>query len=126
MPAIFNYPMHTFETRYPESSAKLQFGRGYEFASKPKGPDQVTYLLSFAAMKFFTTGGVVNRTINPTINIAHLEDFYRQHRLYEKFIYPHPSDGNVTVRFKSPLTFKQMFGGLGTVEPFSVELTTQP
>jgi hypothetical protein len=126
MPLTFNYPYHSFETKYPESSVKLQFGRGYEFVAKPKGPDQVVYVLHFTAMKFFVTAGVVNRTVNPTLNIAHLEDFYKTHRLYEKFIYPHPSDGNVNVRFKSPLTFKLKPFGLGTVEPFTVELLTQP
>lgn len=122
----FNFPFHSFEKEYPESSKKLTFGNGYEYASKPKGPDQVRYILNFAAMKYFVQGVVINRLVSPTINIATLEDFYLAHKLYEKFIYPSPDMGNLIVRFQSPLKFKQKPFGLGVVEPFAIELLTQP
>lgn len=123
----FDFPFHSIEVEYPESSKKITFGGGYEFASRPRGPDQVIYKLHFEAMSFFTNGaGVADRLINPQINILTLEDFYKAHRMYEKFIYPHPAEGNLTVRFKSPLKYKQQPLGLGVIEAFSVELITQP
>lgn len=122
----FNFPMHTFETIYPDSSPKVQFGKGYEYASKPKAPDQVKYRLAFPVMKFYLTGGVVDRGIYTTSNMALLEDFYKFHRCYEKFIYPHPLEGNVVVRFSQPLQYKQLPMGLGAVEPFTLEFTLQP
>lgn len=128
MPQTFNFPFHVFENQYPESSPKMQFGGGYEFAAKPSAPDQVRYILHFfEGMKYYlNANGTVNRTTEPTKNIAALEDFYKLHRLYEKFTYPHPADGNLTVRFAAPLKFKLKPLGLGTVEAFTVELLLQP
>lgn len=123
----FNFPMHVVETRYPQSSNAISFGGGYEFVSKPNAPDQVRYILHFELMKYhLNANGTANRTINPTWNIATLEDFYREHRLYEKFIYPHLIEGNLNVRFGTPLTFKPIKGGGGAVEPFTIELVLQP
>jgi hypothetical protein len=124
----FDFPYHTFEMEYPESSPKITFGGGYEFVSKPKAPDQLTITLHFQGMKYYmkVDGSGPSKTRNAQINIYALEDFYKTHRLYEKFIYPHPAEGNLTVRFKSPLKFKQQLGGLGTIEPFTVTLITQP
>lgn len=105
----------------------MTFGRGYEFASKPKGPDQLTYTLAFRGMFFFLTPeGAFDLTPRPTINMAVLEAFYQRHRLYEKFLYPHPALGDLTVRFDTPLEYKIAENGNGTVEPFSIVLLTQP
>lgn len=124
---IFDFPMHTIEVKYPQSSTTVTFGGGYDFVSKPNAPDQVRYTLHFETMKYFVDPyGAVDRLINPTWNIAALEDFYREHRLYEKFVYPHPVEGNLIVRFGTPLTFKSIKGGGGAVEPFSIELVLQP
>lgn len=123
----FDFPLHTFAVRYPESSAKVKFGRGYEFASAPKGPDQLTVTLNFAGMFFYPgADGFPDLTVEPRINIAVLEQFYQKHRLYKKFIYPHPAKGNIVVRFSAPLQYKLKENGRGAVEPFSVEFLTQP
>ncbi|WP_246806995.1 hypothetical protein [Ensifer sp. ENS04] len=123
----FDFPYFTWTVRYPESSTKVRFGRGYEFASKPKGPDQVTYILHFKTMKFFEASpGVVSTTIQPKINIARLEAFYNAHLLYEKFVVNIPGKGNLTVRFAKPLEYKVAENGQGTVEAFTMEVLTQP
>lgn len=123
----FTFMKHVLSVEYPESSAKIKFGRGYEFASRPIGPDQVTLTLSFKAMFFaFNPNGSYNLTWEPTINMALLENFYKEHRLYEKFIYPHPVEGNLTVRFDRPLQYKIIENGNGQVEPFQIRLLTQP
>lgn len=123
----FDFPYFTWTVRYPESSAKVKFGRGYEFASAPKGPDQVTYILHFKTMKFFETSpGLVSTTIQPKINIARLEAFYNVHKLYEKFVVNIPGKGNLVVRFVKPLEYKVAENGQGTVDAFTLELLTQP
>lgn len=123
----FNFPYHRSELRYPEDSAVVRFGKGYEFASRPDAPPQLRFLLHFPTMKFFVTaGGAIDRTTQPQINLAKLMDFYEAHRLYEKFIYPSPIKGNVVVRFATPLDIVPLAGGGGACEPFTLELTGQP
>ncbi|KQS84247.1 hypothetical protein ASG58_20985 [Rhizobium sp. Leaf383] len=105
----------------------MKFGRGYEFASKPNSPDQVTYLLHFKTMKFYESSpGVVSLTKNPAINIARLEAFYNRVQLWTKFLLPIPGKGNLTVRFSKPLEYKVAENGQGTVEAFQLEFLTQP
>ena len=123
----FNFPLHTLSVKYPDSSVKVQFGKGYEFASAPRGPDQVEYTLEFDAMFFFESSpGVLDKVTRPTVNMAVLEDFYQLVKLYTKFIYPHPTLGNLTVRFGEPLAYKVAKNGKGRVEPFSIKLVLQP
>jgi hypothetical protein len=123
----FDFPYFTWTTEYPESSAKVQFGRGYEFASKPRGPDQVKYTLHFKTMMFFTDEvGRVVTGVQPKINVARLEEFYQKHRLFEKFILPIPGKGLLTVRFSKPLKYRVAENGNGTVESFELEVLTQP
>lgn len=123
----FDFPNFTWTVRYPESSVKVKFGRGYEFASKPKGPDQVIYVLHFKAMKFFlTSGGNISIAKYPQINMQVLENFYNSMKMYEKFILPIPGKGDIVVRFAKPLEYKIMEGGAGLVEPFQLEFLSQP
>ncbi|WP_375263921.1 hypothetical protein [Palleronia sp.] len=123
----FDFPYHSFEVEYPESSPKITFGGGYEFVSRPKAPDQVTHHLHFVGMSYHIgTQGNASTQKNLQYNIRVLELFYQRHRLYEKFIYPHPVEGDLIVRFKTPLKFRQVPGGLGVIEPFTVTLITQP
>lgn len=124
----FDFPLHVVEDQYPESSATVRFGGGYQFASKPRGPDQITFKLSFDAMWFYESSpGVVDATVNPKINMQVLIDFYEAHRLYQPFIYPHPTRGNVVVRFAKPLAVpKGVKKGNGVLEAFQVELIQQP
>ena len=129
MPQTFSFNKHVLETEYPESGSVLQFGKGYQMATKPKGPDQVIYTLHFDAMRFYFTsmaGTTLDKTTQPTINMGVLEDFYNYHRLYEPFIYPHDTKGNLNVRFKEPLKFKILKAGRGVVEPFQIRLILLP
>lgn len=127
MPETFDFPYHVPEVRYPQSSTTMQFGRGYEFASKPPAPDQVKYLLHFSTMKFFlNSNGSINYALEPKINMGKLLQFYEAHRLYEKFEYPHPIYGTKSVRFATPLAYKIKEQGCATVEPFTIDLVLQP
>lgn len=124
----FDFPYHIVEDQYPTSSTVTQFGGGYQFASKPRGPDQITFKLNFKAMWFFETSpGVLDETSQPQINMKVLVDFYETHRLYEPFTYPHPRRGNLVCRFAKPLAVpKGIEGGKGQLEAFVVELILQP
>lgn len=124
----FDFPFHLVEDQYPESSTTIQFGGGYQFATKPKGPDQITFKLTFKGMWFFERSpGVVDRDRDPQINMALMQDFYEAHRLYEPFYYPHPRRGLVTVRFSKPLQIpKGVERGNGQTEQVNVEFILQP
>lgn len=126
--ARFDFPYHTTEDRYPENSVIVQFGKSWEFASKPKGPPQVQFRLEFKHMWWFLDGNEnVLTDVNTQINIATLRQFYEAHELYEKFIYPHPARGDVTVRFAQPLVVpKSIENGNGATDPFEVVLKLQP
>lgn len=123
----FNFPYHVEEFAYPESSPIIQFGRGYAFAAKPQGPDQIRITLHFELMKnFIGPLGLLSLTEQPGINLQLLIAFYERHRTYEKFIIISPSRGSLVVRFTKPLSYKMLKGGAGATEPFTIELTTQP
>jgi hypothetical protein len=123
----YNFPYFVLEDKYPESSAKLSLGGGYEFASKPKAPDQISFMLHYDTMVFIeSVPGTLDLVSNPMLNMGTLRAFYETHRLYEPFLFEHPILGEVTVRFARPLSYKLRKGGRGSVEPFTVELLLQP
>lgn len=126
----FNFPYHRVSTDYPESSTRIQFGKGWEFASAPDAPDQRIFKLSFRGFKYYVnpSTGEIDTTTNANVNnLAALEAFYQAHRQHGKFIYPHPVYGNVVVRFRTPLRIPEgRPGGNGVVEDFTIELIEQP
>ena len=126
--ATFNFPMHRVSTEYPESSNTLKFGGGYQFATKPNAPDQMIFKLSFDGMWYFlNSSNVLDAAVNPTRNMRALEIFYETHRMYEIFVYPHPTRGNQNVRFNKPLIVPEgVINGYGLVQPFGLEFIHQP
>lgn len=121
--ATFNFPYHKCRTEYPQTSNPVQFGNSYTFASKPAGPPQRTFVLSFKAMRWYMNGSSVDVATNPTRNMGALDAFYQDHEMYKAFVYPHPVYGNLNVRFAEP--FKQpdtTEGGTGESEPFELKL----
>ncbi|WP_163564882.1 hypothetical protein, partial [Klebsiella pneumoniae] len=69
---------------YPGSSS-LKLGRGYRFAAKPPGPDEVLVHLNFPSMFVWqlNAGDGPNKTVFPQLNIYALETFYKKVRMYE-------------------------------------------
>lgn len=124
----FNFPYHSIETVYPSSSQIVQFGRGYRFATKPRGPDQIVWNLTFPSMKWYlNSDNSVNLTTNPTRNVGKLEEFYNIHRLHEYFLYPHQTRGDVRVRFTTPLIIPvAALGGSGEVPGIKLSLIYEP
>ncbi|RUU74357.1 hypothetical protein [Mesorhizobium sp. M7A.F.Ca.MR.362.00.0.0] len=124
----FDFPYHLVEDTYPSSSTVIQFGGGYQFATKPRGPDQIGFKLSFKAMWFFERSpGVVDHDREPQRNMQCMQNFYEAHRLYEPFYYPHPRRGLVKVRFAKPLQVpKGVEKGDGATEQVNIEFILQP
>jgi len=136
MSQTFSYPFYTIGDQYPESSTNVRFGRGYSFASKPDGPDQLIFQLDMQGFAWWVNSArVINRTINPEINAGHIQDFYEFHRMFQPFFFNHPTRGQVTVRFNKPLPrFKSIpeavivqngFRG-HRIESFPIELILLP
>ena len=124
----FDFPNYAYTTKYPESSFRMQLGRSWTYVEKPKAPDQRVFELTFGSMQYVEDGvGGIDIVSNPENNLGRLEDFYNRHKLYEKFILPHPIYGSIIVRFNKPLeTPKGKKGGKGWTEQVTIELIEQP
>lgn len=123
MPDTFNFPYHKTRTEYPATSNAIQFGQSYTFATKPVGPPQRTFILSFKGMKWYMNGSSIDLSTNPTRNMGAIDAFYQAHELYSVFIYPHPIYGNVNVRFAEPLKHPDVEeGGTGVTNGFEIKL----
>lgn len=124
----FNFPYHTPTHVYPKGDS-FKFGRGYEFSAAPQLPIQRRFTLSFNTMVWFFNGsGVPDATIQPTLNILALDEFYRRHYTHLPFIYVHPVYGSLTVKFASDAPFeipKSKPGGSGATEAFELVLIEQ-
>jgi hypothetical protein len=125
--AVFNFPYHTFETKYPASGTQIQMGRSYTYTAPPEAPDQRKFRLKFRAMKYFVANGTVDPTTEPEINLAALENFYQLHKMHATFTYIHPVYGQLACRFNKPLSIPSgTIGGDGVVENIEVELVEVP
>lgn len=114
--------------QYPQSSTSTKFGGGYSFASYPSGPDQVIFILHFAAMRYFVNSdGTMDTTTSPRINMQVLKNLYEANRLHKTFIYNHPIRGYVFCKFESPLQCPKVIPDAnGVTEAFDVRLIMQP
>lgn len=126
--SIFEYPYHHAYDIYPNSSVKVQFGNGYQYATGASGADQIIITLKFKAMKYFLDeDGVPDASVTPELNMLNLQNFYEEHRLSKPFVYSHQTRGLIFVRFESPLQCpKVREGGFGVTEEFEVKLIYQP
>lgn len=134
----FDFPFHTIGDEYPESSTKVRFGRGYEFASKPKGPDQLIFHLTVSPLFWWLDQTLnIDRSSNARGNAGALQDFYEAHLMYEPFLYQHPTRGLLTVRFHKPLPpFKSIKEAVSEdpdkglrghqIEPVNIDFILQP
>lgn len=140
---IFDFPFCTPQDEYPGGST-IKFGRGYRFAAKPNGPDEVISHLNFENMFVFqkNAGDAPDITVNPQLNVYALEAFYKRHLMYQPFQWKHPILGFKICRFNKalvmPKTIKSspgMVGGMMVagqpwrihqVEAFTIDLLLQP
>lgn len=123
----FIWKYHTQSTEYPDGyTAKL--GGGYQYAAEPRGPDQRVFKLKFPTLIYFTnSNGGINSTFKNEINLASLEAFYNAHKMWLRFIYPHPVYGDVIATFNKGLIIPEgIIGGGGAVTGFGIELLEHP
>lgn len=125
---------------YPESSLKVRFGRGYSFATGPRGPDQIITTVKFPKGMFWFEDPVtrqMDHNVWPSMNVGALMDLYEAVRCWDIFNYNHPIRGNTVWRFSKPLVIPELtddpgaVGGYGGYRvhqtiPFQVELELQP
>lgn len=120
----FDFPMHLYEVNYVENQFRVQLGGNWQTALAPEAPEQRIFKLSFEAMRWILDPetDAIDRLASPEINIARLEDFYKDHLLHEEFIYPSNYHGDVVVRFNKPFVLpKGVPGGNGTTQGFELE-----
>jgi hypothetical protein len=122
------FPYFTYSVTYPENSQKINFGRGYTFVSQPSGKPQRSFKLDLEGMRWqpLDDGGH-DLTTNSRLNLGRLEEFYQNVELWKPFIWQHPIEGPLLVRFSRPLDIpKQIKGGNGVVEMVQVEFIEIP
>lgn len=118
-----------FETKYPESSTKVQLGKNWTFTAPPNAPDQKIFTLTFTGLKYYVddAGELDDTTDANTKNMLTLQLFYESVRTYAKFNFYHPVYGLLVCQFNKPLLIpKGISGGFGALEDFTVELLEIP
>lgn len=140
----FDFPAHLIQDEYPAGST-VRFGRGYTFTSKPNGPEEDIFHLTFHNGLFFIDSFdtvkkkfVITAIDVPQLNVLALQAFYKKKLQYYPFIYPHAFRGDLVVRFNKPLLMPKVrtdtpgaVGGLSTfrahqTEAFDLELILVP
>lgn len=126
--ATFPCEYFLFSTKYPDSGSRIQLGNSYVYTSPPPAPDQRVFRLTLAGMQYFVTPeGVIDLFTSTSRNMAVLELFYNDHKLYLPFDFNHPVLGLVSCKFNRPLEIPQgMPGGNGVLESFELELIEIP
>lgn len=119
----FNFNPFLYETRYPDNSNRVQFGKGYVFTSAPTSPPQRIFALNFKGFtNFINSDGTIDTTSYPLWNVALLETFYNSVYMYLSFHWAHPIYGTKIVRFNKPLVITEPLpGGTGVLAPLPIE-----
>lgn len=120
-----NFMNHRVDTEYMHQGFSVDLGSGYSFATDGKYPVVRKLVLSFTGYKWYLNeekniDTETNKNIN---NMGTLRDFYLNHLTHKVFLYNHPSEGPLEVRFYEPLKLpKGLKEGNGVVEDFEIVL----
>jgi len=125
---VFDFPWHSVETTLSELNASGTTGRSYTKVGRLNTPTARSFRLVFPTLGCYPKpDGTLDLEASPRLNFALLDRFYRTHRTAESFIYPHPTYGNLKVRFQEPLTLpKGLPGGNGFLTGVEVKLLEIP
>lgn len=124
---VFDFSVHVVSHSYPQRGTQVQLGGNWTFSTEPRGPVMRTFTLRFDLMRWFKNGSVFSSTIEPTLNLLRLDEFYREHELFKDFIYPHELYGNIVVKFAQPLVIPEAKkDSHGAVLGLTVTLIEQP
>lgn len=88
---------------------------GWPFTSKPKVPYQREFKVTLDGLKWYLNvgGTALDETTDTTRNVGRLLRFYRDHRLWDSFLYNHEYLGIIRVRFSKPVTVPKAKGDTG-------------
>lgn len=108
----------------PEEPNVTSFN-GWDFTSKSVIPYRRKFSMRLHGIRWILNGdaNALDIITNPTLNAGRLAKFYRDHRTYEPFNFPHEYLGTILVRFHAPVTIPVgLPNSFGLVEPFDVML----
>lgn len=120
-----DFMVHTCSLEYISQGFTMDMGDGYTFATDGKAPLTRKLILTFTGYKWYMTeDGHVDVETNKSINnLGALRDFWKSHLTHKQFIYKHPTEGNLNVRFNQPLKIPELKSpGFSVVKDFQVEL----
>lgn len=126
--ALFPATYFTVQTKYPQSGSRVQLGNSYTYTAPPLAPDQRSFIVKLQGMAYFVdSNGLIETVSQPGRNMAVLEDFYSNHKLYLTFQFTHPVYGLLNCKFSRPLEIPDgLPGGNGLLPSFEVELIEIP
>lgn len=123
-----DFMLHSDDITFVNQGFSVDFGGGYSFATDGGFPVLREINLYFTGYKWYTKREGVNEVLdfetNKNINnIGALREFYKRHLTYKSFIYKHPTEGELKVRFAEPLVLpRRIKAGGGVCEDFTVKL----
>lgn len=99
----------------PPQEQPMMSMNGWPFTSKPKVPYQREFKVKLHGMKWYLNvgGTALDVTTDTKKNAGRLLAFYRDHRLWDSFLYNHEYLGIVRVRFAKPVTVPAGIGDTG-------------
>lgn len=120
-----DFMLHQCSTEYVSQGFTVEMGDGYTFATDGKSPVVRRLSLTFRGYKWYMNeDGTVDTETNKNINnMGALRDFWMKHLTHKQFIYRHPTEGDLKVRFncnfKNP---EPLATGFSVVKDFQLEL----
>lgn len=126
--ATFPATYFTVQTKYPQSGSRVQLGNSYLYTAPPLAADQRIFNVKLQGMTYFVgSDDFLDYTVQLGRNMAVLEQFYLDHKLYLTFQFNHPVYGVVNCKFNQPLQIPEGIpGGSGMLPTFEVELVEIP
>lgn len=120
-----DFMLHNDDFNFVNQGFSVDFGGGYSFATDGDFPVLREFNLYFRGYKWYVDEkGQIDTETNKAINnIGNLREFYKRHLTHKSFIYHHPTEGEVKVRFAEPLKMpRRITSGGGVCEDFTVKL----
>ena len=120
-----DFMLHNDDMAFVRQGFSVDFGGGYSFATDGEFPVLREFNLYFTGYKWYINDkGEIDTETNKNINnLGNLREFYKRHLTHKSFVYNHPTEGMVKVRFAEPLVLpRRIKAGGGVCEDFTVKL----
>lgn len=120
-----DFMLHNDDMSFVRQGFSVDFGGGYSFATDGEFPVLREFNLYFTGYKWYINDkGEIDTETNKNINnLGNLREFYKRHLTHKSFVYNHPTEGMVKVRFAEPLVLpRRIKAGGGVCEDFTVKL----